>query len=298
MSLKDFIKNRPFEPDPEVLEILRNWAQPDFQADKPASPAKTNALLKKPARPGQKLQAREPEPEQIKPLTAEDIEQIRQAAFEEGLSQGKEEGFSQGYQDGREQGYQDGLLQGQAEGKKQGLSEGEGLIAEQLLELKQLLDQLQQPLRQVDQQVQQQLLALALAMAQAVTDVEVSINPQFILRTLRQAIDALPLQSPQVRILFAPADLAVVKQHYSEADLQERGWQFISEPALGRGDIRVQAGDSVIERPLRQRLKQSLEHFLQDEPEATQPTPLTSEPASSGPSNTSDDMTQEPQSDA
>lgn len=273
MSLKDFIKNRPFEPDPEVLEILRNWAQPDFQAEKPTGPVKTNALLKKPPQPGQKLQAREPEPEVIKPLTAEDIEQIRQAAFEEGLGQGKEEGFSQGYQDGREQGYQDGLQQGQAEGKKQGLTEGETLIAAQLHELRQLLDQLQQPLRQVDVQVQQQLLALSVAMAQAVTDVEVSINPQFILNTLRQAIDALPLQSQQVRILLAPADLAVVKQHYSEADLAERGWQLLSEPALTQGDIRVQSGDSSIERPLRQRLKQSLEHFLHTEGD----TPITTE---------------------
>lgn len=263
MSLKNFIKNRPFEPEPEVLEILRQWASPEFQPEQAKVAAKTNALLKPPPKPGQRLQAKIAQPEEIKPLTAEDIEQIRQAAFEEGVQQGKEEGFSQGYQEGREQGYQDGMQQGQAEGKKQGLAEGESLIQQQLLELKQLLDQLQSPLQQVDAQVQQAMLELTLAMAQAVVDVEVSINPQFILSTLRQAIDALPLQNTDVRILLAPDDFAVVKQHYTDADLQERGWVMQAEPALARGDIRLQAGDSIVERPLRQRLKQSLEHFLQ-----------------------------------
>jgi flagellar assembly protein FliH len=262
VSLKNFIKNRPFEPEPEVLEILRQWASPDFQAEQPKVVTKTNALLKPPPKPGQRLQAKIAQPEEIKPLTAEDIEQIRQAAYEEGLQQGKDEGFSQGYQEGREQGYQDGLQQGQAEGKKQGLAEGESLIQHQLLELKQLLEQLQAPLQQVDLQVQQAMLDLSLAMAQAVVEVEVSINPQFILSTLRQAIDALPLQSTDVRILLAPDDFAVVKQHYSDADLQERGWVMQVEPALARGDIRLQAGDSIVERPLKQRLKQSLEHFL------------------------------------
>lgn len=262
MSLKNFNKNRPFEPDPEVLEILRQWAKPDFQADQPKVTGKTNALLKTPPQHGQKLQAKIAQPEEVKPLTAEDIEQIRQAAYEEGIAQGKEDGFSQGYQEGREQGYQDGQQQGLAEGKKQGLAEGEGLIQQQLLELKQLIEQLQAPLQQVDQQVQQELLALTLAMAQAVVDIEITLNPQFILSTLRQAIDALPLQSTDVQILLAPDDLAVLKQHYSDADLQERGWLFQSEPALSRGDIRLQAGDSIVERPLKQRLKQSLEHFL------------------------------------
>ena len=274
MSLKNFIKNRPFEPEPEVLEILRQWASPDFQTEQPKVVAKTNALLKPPPRPGQRLQAKIAQPEEIKPLTAEDIEQIRQAAYEEGVQQGKEDGFSQGYQEGREQGYQDGMQQGQAEGKKQGLAEGESLIQQQLLELKQLLDQLQAPLQQVDLQVQQAMLDLSLAMAQAVVDVEVSINPQFILKTLRQAIDALPLQSTDVRILLAPDDFAVVRQHYSDADLQERNWLLQAEPALARGDIRLQAGDSIVERPLKQRVKHSLEHFLQQQRLEDQQAPV------------------------
>ncbi len=263
MSLNDFLKQRPFEPDPEVLELLRDWPTPDFNQDRIKRTTSTNALLKKPPQPGQRLQVRPPEPEEIKPLTAEDIEAIRQAAYDEGLTQGKEEGFSQGYGEGREQGYQDGLQQGQAEGRKQGLSEGEGLIREQLSQLQALLEQLQQPLHQVDQQVEQSLLQLALAMAEAVVAVEVKTNPQVVLHTLRQAIDALPQQRGQVKILLNPADLAVITAHYEPSDIAARQWQLAAEPGLQPGDIQVSCGDSIVERTLKQRLQQSLEHFLQ-----------------------------------
>jgi len=263
MSLNDFIKHRPFEPDAEVLELLRNWPAPEFQASSSKKSNKTNALNKAPPQPGERLLARQPEVEEIKPLTADDIEQIRQAAFDEGLGQGKEEGFSQGYAEGREQGYQDGLQQGLAEGRKTGLAEGEGLIAEQLAQLQQLLGQLQQPLQQIDQRVEQSLLDLAIAMAQAVVAVEVQTNPQVMLQTLRQAIDALPLQASQIQIRLHPQDLAVIQQHYSAEDLAQRQWQLRAEPALEIGDIRIDAGDSSVERSLKQRIRQSLEHFLQ-----------------------------------
>ncbi|MDZ7869411.1 MAG: flagellar assembly protein FliH [Rheinheimera sp.] len=203
------------------------------------------------------------EEEEIKPLTADDIEQIRQAAFDEGLSQGKEEGFSQGYNEGREQGYQDGQQQGHAEGRKNGLAEGEELIRAQLAQLQQLIEQMQQPLSQIDQRVEQSLLDLTLALAQAVVAVEVKTNPAVILQTLRQAIDALPLKASHIQIRLHPEDLAVIQQHYSAEDLAERQWQLRAEPALQHGDIRIDAGDSSVERVLKHRLQQSLEHFLQ-----------------------------------
>lgn len=262
MSLKEFIKNRPFEPDDEVLELLKEWATPDFRQDAPVV-EKTNALGLTPPKPGQRLHARRPEPEEVKPLTADDIEQIRQAAYDEGLQQGKDDGFSQGYNEGREQGYQDGLQQGQAEGRKQGLEQGEGLIQEQLTKLTSLLDRLQQPLQQVDQQVEQSLLQLALAMAQAVVAVEVRTNPQVVLESLRQCLDLLPLKASDIRIQAHPDDIDVMKQHYSDDEIAKRTWQLQAEPALAPGDIRVQTGDSLIVRLLKQRVQQSLEQFLQ-----------------------------------
>jgi flagellar assembly protein FliH len=288
-----FQQNRPFKPDEGVMEILSDWDKPLRNSDDvpvaktapatkaapvtqaaPAEPAaavvspaslyKTNALYKKRPVPGERLSPKNEEEVVIKPLTADDIDQIRQAAFDEGSSQGKEEGFGLGYSEGREQGYQDGLQQGQAEGKKVGLAEGEQLIRQQLAQLQLLIDQLQHPLQKVDAEVEQSLLDLSLQMAQAVLSVEVKTNPQCILNTLREAVDALPYQADKLVIKLHPDDVAIILQHYSSEEIAQRLWQIRSEPAFERGDCRVESTESSVDRTLKTRLQSSLEHFLQE----------------------------------
>lgn len=283
MSTNLFQQNRPFKPDEGVMDILKEWQLPEQQdgqtdatvqqtaASAPVKPAvqspatqfKTNAFYKIKPEPG-RPQHKAPEELTVKPLTAEDIDEIRQAAYEDGAAQGREEGFSQGYAQGREQGYQDGLQQGQAEGKKQGLQEGEGLIREQLAQLQNLIEQLQKPLEKVDAQVEQALLTLSLAMAEAVIGVEVKTNPQLILQSLRQAVESLPYQAEKLTIKLHPDDLAVVRSHYTEQDLTERQWQLRAEPAFNPGDCRVESAESTVDRSLKLRLQSSLEHFLQE----------------------------------
>lgn len=294
MTTNMFQQNRPFKPDPGVMDILNDWDKPLRISDdepvanatvaakttsapkaaasqdsaipvvSPASLYKTNALYKKRPEPGERLSAKHEEEVVVKPLTAEDIEQIRQAAFDEGLSQGKEEGFGQGYSEGREQGYQDGMQQGQAEGKKLGLAEGEQLIRDQLAQLQALIGQLQQPLLKIDHAVEQSLLHLCVQMAQAVVGVEVQTNPQCILNTLREAVDALPYQADKLIIKLHPDDVAIIQQHYSSTEIAERMWQLRSEPMLQRGDCRVESTESSVDRTLKTRLQSSLEHFLQE----------------------------------
>lgn len=293
MTTNMFQQNRPFKPDEGVMEILSDWDKPLRNSDDvpvaktapatkaapvtqaaPAEPAaavvspaslyKTNALYKKRPVPGERLSPKNEEEVVIKPLTADDIDQIRQAAFDEGSSQGKEEGFGLGYSEGREQGYQDGLQQGQAEGKKVGLAEGEQLIRQQLAQLQLLIDQLQQPLQKVDAEVEQSLLELSLQMAQAVLGVEVKTNPQCILNTLREAVDALPYQADKLVIKLHPDDVAIILQHYSSEEIAQRLWQIRSEPAFERGDCRVESTESSVDRTLKTRLQSSLEHFLQE----------------------------------
>jgi len=264
VTIDQFKYKRPFSPDESLEPALKTWQSPDLAPDVAEPAGKTNAFNKTIA-DFTKAQVHDVEaPEDIKPLTAEDIELIRQAAYEEGIAQGKEDGFSQGYSEGREQGYQDGLQQGLAEGKKTGLEQGEGLIQEQLAQLQQLIGQLQQPLSQVNDEVAAALVSLSQAMAQAVVGVEVMTNPQVILTTLRQAIDAMPYQAQHMQIRLHPSDLAVVQQHYSDEQLQQLQWQLQPMPTLHPGDIQVHCLDSSIDWRLSQRLQQSLEHFLQN----------------------------------
>ncbi|OGO81602.1 MAG: flagellar biosynthesis protein [Chromatiales bacterium RIFOXYA1_FULL_46_5] len=262
MTMDPFRTKQPFAPTDELLELLKRWPSPELSADKKPLAGKTNALNK--TLPLQKVAVKVEEEDEldIKPLTADDIEQIRQAAFEEGFGQGKEEGFSKGYEEGREQGTADGLAHGQAEGKKQGLEQGTEQIEQKKLELIALLDQLQQPLLQVDQQVEQQLLQLCLAMAEAVIAVECKTNPQVILKTLSDATAVLPLRTEHILIKLHPDDVAIIEQHFSAEQLAERNWQLRSDPAIEQGGCLLETPLSSMDRSIKHRLQSSLEHFL------------------------------------
>lgn len=262
MSMDPFRKKQPFAPTEELLELLKRWPSPPLSDDKKQPVGKTNALNK--TAPVQKAAARtELETElEIKPLTAEDIEQIRQAAFDEGFADGKEQGFSKGYEEGRAQGMTDGLAQGQAEGKKLGLEQAADEIAQKTQQLAALLDQLQQPLQQIDQQVEQQLVQLCLAMAEAVIAVEVKTNPQVILKTLADATAMLPMQTENILIKLHPDDLALVEQHFSPEQLAQRHWQLRAEPAMEQGGCWLETPLSSMDRSIKHRLQSSLEHFL------------------------------------
>lgn len=255
--------NRPYSPDPDQSEQIKHWHTPDLTADARSQDTRTNALNMQ--RPETRITADDEAEEalEIKPLTADDIEQMRQAAHDEGILQGKEEGFARGYSEGREQGHADGLKQGLAEGKKQGLADGTTEIDTLRAELSVLLDQLQQPLAKIDNRVEQELVQLALAMAKSVINVEVTTNSNVILQALQEAISALPLQTNMMVIKLNPADVARVKQHYGETEIAERGWQLRSEPLVAQGGCLVESNSSSVDRSINQRIHSSLEHFLQ-----------------------------------
>ncbi len=261
MSTDAFKYKRPFSPDAETDELLQQWQVPDLTAEQRVS-SRTNALNK--TQPVAKAAATMADEDLVvKPLTAEDIEHIRQAAYDEGFAEGKDDGFSTGYAEGREQGQSDGLAQGLAEGKKQGLAAGEEELQQRLSQLSAMLDQLQQPLAAVDEQVKQQLLQLSLAMAQAVIAVEVQTNEQVILKALHEAVAALPLNAGALAIKLHPADMAIIEQHYSAEQLAQRQWQLQAEPTVAQGGCLVETAKSSVDRSLAQRLQGSLEHFLQ-----------------------------------
>ncbi len=264
--------SRPYSPDAAAADQVKQWHTPDLTAEARSQETRTNALNM--YLPEARQTHAEPADEElvVKPLTADDIEQMRQAAYDEGIAQGKEDGFAKGYSEGREQGQQDGFKQGQAEGKKQGLTDASNELDALRAQLSVLLDQLQKPLATLDNRVEQELVQLALAMAKAVINTEVKTNPKVILQALQEAITALPLQSNNVVIKLNPADIASVKRHYTDTELAERGWQLRSEPLLEQGGCLVETSTSSVDRSLAQRVQSSLEHFLQLSDSRDQPT--------------------------
>lgn len=93
---------RPDEDD-ALIEPQR-WGLPDY-GDSKEKKAKQTAFNYDPS---WVPNFDEPEEEQALELTEEQIELIKQGAYQEGLYQGQEAGFKQGYDKGKEEGLQAG----------------------------------------------------------------------------------------------------------------------------------------------------------------------------------------------
>ena len=239
---------------------LERWAYPDYSPEHEG--ITENALNYDPE---WQVEPLDEEPE-LPPLTAADLDDIRHSAYEEGIAEGRtaghSEGFEQGMQQGMEQGLQQGLEQGLAQGLEQGLEQGKGQIDEQVGHLTQLIEKLATPLQQVDDAVEQQLVFLATSLARELIQVELKTNPQVILQTLREGIAALPMAGQQTTIQLHPEDLDLIKQAYGEENLAERRWTLQAEPAMNRGDLFVESGNSTVDYQMETRLRHLLEQFV------------------------------------
>jgi len=244
---------------PDELNV---WPLPNVQENLAADQdTTTNAL-------GQKSHWRyePPEPEIVEPapLTAEEIEQIRQAAHDEGYSQGKEQGFAKGYEEGKAQGIDEGISQGIEQGTEQGLAEGKATIDALSVNWQSLIEQLDKPLASVEKNIEEQLLALVVQLTEAVVLQEAKTNPDILIAAIDAGIKSLPSNESSTQIYLHPDDIKQVEQQFGEQFIKESGWRLLPAPQLSPGSCQIENSTSNIDLQMKSRLKQVLESFLQD----------------------------------
>ena len=238
------------------------WSLPDVQNEPSAQEKeKTNALGK---RSNWVYEPPEPEEAEPQPLTAQDIEEIRQAASEEGFSQGKEEGFAKGYEEGKIKGLEEGKVQGIDEGTEQGLAQGKEQIDQQSANWQSLIEQLHQPLASVEKNVEEQLLNLVLQLTEAVVLHEAKTNPDILMTAIATGIKSLPSSDAQTQICLNPSDIKLVEAQFGAAHIQQQGWRLLPAPQFPQGSCQIENSTSNIDLQMKARLKQVLEPFLQD----------------------------------
>lgn len=242
-------------------QTAQTWQWPEMEP--PRSEAQSNALGYPPdwyRRP--EPEAVEPEEEPQQPLTLEEIEAVRQAAYEDGFAEGREAGLAKGLDEGKLLGLQQGHEAGFEQGKEEGLALGRELIESQASQWQNLLDRLAQPLHELDDQVENQLVWLAMRLARALIKHEAQTAPDLLLAALKEAVSLLPAAEAGVQIALHPEDLALVQQAYGDEVCAKRGWQLEADPTLERGDLQVSSHTSSIDMLLEQRIDQLLRQFL------------------------------------
>jgi flagellar assembly protein FliH len=202
------------------------------------------------------------EDEEILPPTAQEIEAIRQAAYDEGHQEGKAAGFEEGKAQGLEIGLSEGREAGHAEGLEQGLEEGRQQIATQAEVWQMLADKLHDPLSQANDETRDQLVKLAVTLARAVLKTEVTTNTQVILQALSEGIKALPINQTEYQIHMHPEDIVLVKAHFGEEETAKKGWNFVESPSMERGGCDIATTHNAVDVSIERRCRDVIDKFL------------------------------------
>lgn len=154
----------------------------------------------------------------------------------------------QAQQDGEEEGRQLGYAQGQAEGHAAAMA----AVHEQAGHLRALTQALPAALRLAEREVAGQLLALAMDIARQVLGQTLALDPQAILPTVRELLQAEPALTGSPQLVLHPDDAALVREHLAD-DLQTAGWRIRADADTQRGGCRVLAASGERDATLQSR---------------------------------------------
>jgi len=157
--------------------------------------------------------------------TADDIEQWRAQAEEEG--------------------YQQGLVRAQQETRE---------LQQQLL---QLIDFFEHPLQALNEDIEHQLTQLAVTLAQQLVRRELKVEPGEIIGLIRDSVQLLPGMQRNISIVLHPEDAQMVRNALSIATSdEEHNWKLVEDPMITRGGCEINAPPSAINATLENRLSE------------------------------------------
>lgn len=220
----------------DQLSAWARWQLPNMDAD---APHKENAfnIPRGAPRTGEHPNNAEPEPE-IKPPTLEEIEAIRQAAYEEGKAEGLTAGHDEGYKDGYQKGYT------QAEGDIKSAITRVGQIARVLLE----------PIPAQDEELESAVLQLVENICKRVVQRELKIDASGLKQVVTSALDSLNPGAQRIRIHLNPEDCALISEYLQSLGELEDNWRVVPHATITPGGCIVETDKSLIDARAERRL--------------------------------------------
>jgi len=206
--------------------------------------------------------AREEERE-VKPLTAADIDEIRQAAHEDGHTEGREAGYRAGYDEGVEKGRQEGFEAGFAEGREQGTEQGlvetRKEVDVKLDRLEHLLGELLIPIQRHENEIETALVNLTTVLARAIVFRELSLDSSHIAEVVRCAMASLPSTTENVRVHVHPDDCQWVSE---VAGKFEAATSIVEDASILRGGCKLETRHSLVDFTVEKRFQKAIQGML------------------------------------
>lgn len=143
----------------------------------------------------------------------------------------------------REQAYQQSYQQGYHEGLEKSTADLNAVIKA----LHTGMEQLSVPLNEANEQVQQSLAQLAISIAEAILQQTLTLQPEQIMALVQRAVTLLPPSTTPIDVHLNPQDAEYLAKHQNEHEtLKDFDLQIKPDADLNRGDCKVYADRSEI----------------------------------------------------
>jgi len=177
--------------------------------------------------------------DEVQPLTLEELESIRQEAYNEGFAAGEKDGFRSTTLKVRK--------------------EGEAALNVKLASLERLMGSLFEPIAEQDSQIEKAMVGLVEHIARQVIQRELVLDSSQIESVMREALKLLPLGVGNVRLHINPQDFEQVK---ALRERHEETWRIVEDAALQPGGCRVETEYSRIDATVETRISQIMAQLL------------------------------------
>jgi flagellar assembly protein FliH len=171
--------------------------------------------------------------EEVQPLTLEELESIRQEAYNEGFATGEKEGFHSTTLKVRQ--------------------EADAALVVKLASLERLMGNLFAPIAEQDSQLEKAMVDLVQHITRQVIQRELALDSSQIESVMREALKLLPLGVGNVRLYINPQDFEQVK---ALRERHEETWRIVEDAALQPGGCRVETEHSRIDATVETRITQ------------------------------------------
>lgn len=212
------------------------WSLPSFDPEVEEVPEPEPEAV---AEPEPEPQVEEIEIEAVKPLTLDELEAIRQDAYNEGFSAGEKDGFRAGQLKARQ--------------------EAEVALAAKLEQLEQVMGNLMEPIAGQDLEVEHAMVELISQMTRQIIQRELSTDSSQIRHVLREALKLLPMGASNIRIHINSQDFELVK---ALRERHEESWRILEDDSLQPGGCRVESESSRIDASVETRLTLALKQLF------------------------------------
>jgi flagellar assembly protein FliH len=230
------------------VSAFDRWSLPSFD---PEGPVQEQPAQPEPAAVAEPepMPAQEIAPEAVKPFTLDELEAIRQEAYNEGFATGEKDGFHAGQLKARQ--------------------EADAALGERVQRLEKLMQHLLEPIAEQDKQLEHGLVTLVSHMVQQVIRREMATDSSQVRLVLREALKLLPMGAQNIRIHVNPQDFEMIK---ALRERHEESWRILEDEALLPGGCRVESESSRIDASVETRMAQALKLLFEHQrSQATSP---------------------------